>query len=383
VYERALVPTTGELTAMVRPGDVVILHDPQPAGLAGAMCRAGAIVVWRCHVGLDTPNGLARAAWRFLLPYVTPAMACVFSRSSFVWDGLDPKRIAIIAPSIDAFSPKNVDLDEAQVRATLMAAGILRSGPGRAETAPFTRLDGSRASIQHRVEAFESAPPALDDRLVVQVSRWDRLKDPLGVMLGFAEHVAPSEEAHLMLAGPAVAAVADDPEGAVALRETVEAWQAMPGRTRDRIHLVTLPMDDLEENAAMVNAIQHHATIVVQKSLAEGFGLTVAEAMWKGRPVVASRVGGIQEQILDGRTGVLLEDPRDLAAFGTVVRRLLNDADRAARMGAAAREEVRDHFLGPRHLMQYADLLVRLLDESPSPAGEPAPAIEPSSPSRS
>ena len=276
-----------------------------------------------------------------------------------------------------------MDLDEAQVRATLMAAGVLRSGPGRADTALFTRLDGSRASIRRRVEAFESAPPALDDRLVVQVSRWDRLKDPLGVMLGFAEHVAPGEDAHLMLAGPAVAAVADDPEGAIALRETVEAWQALPGPTRDRIHLVTLPMDDLEENAAMVNAIQHHATVVVLKSLAEGFWLTVAEAMWKGRPVVASRVGGIQEQIVDGRTGVLLEDPRDLAAFGTAVRRLLHDAGRTARMGAAAREEVRDHFLGPRHLMQYADLLVRLLGESPSRAGEPPPAIEPSSPSRS
>jgi trehalose synthase len=130
-------------------------------------------------------------------------------------------------------------------------------------------------------------------------------------------------------------------------------------------------MDDLEENAAIVNAIQHHATVAVQKSLAEGFGLTVAEAMWKGRPVVASRVGGIQEQIVDGRTGVLLDDPRDLAAFGAAVRTLLHDPDRAARIGAAAREEVRDHFLGPRHLMQYADLFVRLLGDSPS-----APAVQ-------
>jgi trehalose synthase len=370
-YERSLAPTADELAAMVRPGDLVILHDPQPAGLAWRVRRAGAIVVWRCHVGLDTPNRLVRHAWQFLLPYVRHARAYVFSRGSFVWAGLDPKRTVVIAPSIDAFSPKNVDLDEGQVRAILMAAGVLRSGAGQVATAHFTRLDGSRASIRHRVEAVDGAMAAHDDRLVVQVSRWDRLKDPLGVMRGFAEHVAPSEEAHLMLAGPAVAAVADDPEGAIVLHETVEAWQALPSATRERIHLVTVPMDDLEENAAIVNAIQHHATVAVQKSLAEGFGLTVAEAMWKGRPVVASRVGGIQEQIVDGRTGVLLDDPRDLAAFGAAVRTLLHDPDRAARIGAAAREEVRDHFLGPRHLMQYADLFVRLLGDSPS-----APAVQ-------
>ncbi len=176
-----------------------------------------------------------------------------------------------------------------------------------------------------------------------------------------------------MLAGPAAAAVTDDPEGAIALGETVDAWRNLPRATRDRVHRVTLPMDDLEENAAIVNAVQHHATIVVQKSLAEGFGLTVAEAMWKGRPVVASKVGGIQEQILDGRTGVLLEDPHDLPAFGDAVSGLLRDPDRAARIGAAARAEVRDHFLGPRHLMQYAELFVRLVGESPSPASEPTP----------
>jgi trehalose synthase len=364
VYERSLAPVALELAEMVRRDDLVILHDPQPAGLAQAMRRAGAIVVWRCHVGVDAPSQLARDAWQFLLPYVGQAAAYVFSRSSFVWDGLDPKRVTMITPSIDAFSPKNVDLDEKEVRATLVAAGVLRPGPGRAETAHFTRLDGSRASIRHRVEAFESAPVGLDDRLVVQVSRWDRLKDPLGVMGGFAERVAPRAEAHLMLAGPAVAAVADDPEGATVLRETVEAWSVMPSTTRDRIHLVTVPMDDLEENAAIVNAIQHHANIVVQKSLAEGFGLTVAEAMWKGRPVVASKVGGIQDQIIDGLTGVLLEDPHDLAAFGDSVSGLVHDPDRAARMGAAARAEVRDHFLGPRHLMQYADLFLRLVGES-------------------
>jgi trehalose synthase len=119
-------------------------------------------------------------------------------------------------------------------------------------------------------------------------------------------------------------------------------------------------MDDADENAVMVNALQRRADIVVQKSLAEGFGLTVSEAMWKGAAVVASRVGGIQDQIQDGRTGVLV-DPLDLPAFGAAVTALLADPHRAQRMGEAAQIEVRDHFLGARHLGQYVELLERVL----------------------
>jgi trehalose synthase len=158
-----------------------------------------------------------------------------------------------------------------------------------------------------------------------------------------------------MLAGPEVSGVTDDPEGARVLADCMEQWQSLPAATRARILLVTLPLDDFEENAAMINAIQRHAAVIVQKSLAEGFGLTVAEGMWKGRPVVGSAVGGILDQIADG-TGVLLRDPADLAAFGSEVRRLLDNRDTAERMGQAAHAHVRDHYLGDRHLLQYAEL---------------------------
>ena len=131
------------------------------------------------------------------------------------------------------------------------------------------------------------------------------------MMRGFAEHVAPGGPGFLALVGPSVANVADDPEGAVVYAECVQQWRALPAATRARVLLVTLPLDDVDENAAMVNAIQRHATVIVQKSLAEGFGLTVAEGMWKGRPVVGSAVGGIRDQIAPG-TGVLLPDARDL-----------------------------------------------------------------------
>jgi trehalose synthase len=120
-------------------------------------------------------------------------------------------------------------------------------------------------------------------------------------------------------------------------------------------------MHDGEENAAIVNALQRHADIVVQKSLAEGFGLTVAEAMWKARPVVASRIGGIQDQIIDGETGVLLNDARDLPAYGAAVDRLLGDETHAERLGQEAMRRVREEFLGPRHLVQYFELVSKLL----------------------
>ncbi len=359
-YESALAAGLGQLLGRLRPGDVAILHDPQPAGLVPAVRDHGTHAVWRCHVGIDEPGDLAHSAWQFLLPYVRPAEAYVFSRATFTWDGLNARRTWIIPPSIDAFSTKNRPMAEDRVRALLQAAGVLAGIP-RGE-ARYVRLDGAEVTLARRAQMFETAPATVEDRLVVQVSRWDGLKDPLGVMQGFAEHVAPYSDAHLVLAGPDVQGVADDPEGGQVLVDCISAWGQLRSETRSRVHLAVLPMADGDENAALVNAIQRQATIVVQKSLAEGFGLTVSEAMWKGRPVVASAIGGIQDQIEDRVTGLLIRNPRDLAEFGGAVRDLLGDRDGAALIGHAARQRVRDRFLGPRHLLQYADLMRRLVE---------------------
>jgi trehalose synthase len=136
---------------------------------------------------------------------------------------------------------------------------------------------------------------------------------------------------------------------------------------QQRVHLAAIPMDDPDENSVIVNALQRHAAVVVQKSLVEGFGLTVAEAMWKSRPMVASRIGGIQDQITDGEDGLLLNDPYDLDAFGQLLRRLLDDAELRERLGGAAYQTVLDQFLGDRHLQQYAELFWHLM---PQPATE-------------
>jgi trehalose synthase len=363
-YEDGLAPSAEELASRVRSGDVVLLHDPQTAGLVPAMREVTPHVVWRCHVGLEMPNEVAREAWRFLLPYVAPAAVYVFSRADFAWEGLDHSKVRVIPPSIDAFSAKNRELDPAHVEAIVTAAGIVAGE--QVTAARFLREDGTEAPISHRATMIEEAPVSAADRLVVQVSRWDRLKDPVGVIRGFAEHVAPHVEAHMVLAGPSVEAVADDPEGMQLLRESEQVWHGLPDSARRLIHLATLPMADSEENAAMVNALQRKAEVIVQKSLAEGFGLTVAEAMWKGRPVVASRIGGIKDQIDDGRTGLLLADPQDLCEYGAKVTSLLQDRERALQIGQAAREKVRNYFLAPRHLMQYTELMEELLARASS-----------------
>jgi trehalose synthase len=354
-YERICTAGAREMVERVRPQDVVLLHDPQTAGMIPLLKERGVPVIWRCHIGVDPPNELVRDAWRFLMPYVAEADGVVFSHPYYVWDELDRKRVAIIPPSIDAFSPKNQSMSFASVTAVLRASG-LGAGEHHRARAVFERLDGSVGFVESRAELIEEQHLRLDVPLLAQVSRWDRLKDPQGVIAAFAEYVHAEDDPHLILAGPDVTAVADDPEGQTVFEEVQAMWEAMPRRVRRRVHLALLPMADADENATLVNALQRRADVVAQKSLAEGFGLTVSEAMWKGRPVVASDVGGIGEQIVDGHSGFLVE-PNDLAGFGARVSELLADPYRAERMGAAAQTRVRELFLGPRHLGQYVEVL--------------------------
>jgi trehalose synthase len=352
-YAEATARAASELKRQARRGDLVVLHDPQTAGMAQAMTEHGCGVIWRCHVGADAKNDDTDDGWAFLRPFLKPAHHLVFSRKAYVPDGIEMPAVTIVPPAIDPFSTKNAELDAVETRAILTAAGLLDDPSAGAPT--FRRGDGSCGRIQRRATVIgEGRLPTPEDKLVVQVSRWDRLKDMLGVMRGFAQH---ADGARLMLVGPSVEGVSDDPEGRAVWTECSKVYATLPVAAQQRITLGSLPMEDVDENAAMVNAVQRHAAIVVQKSLAEGFGLTVAEAMWKARPVVASAVGGIQDQVVDGRTGLLLQDPSDLAAFGAVLDQLLADPSAAQRCGAAAREQVRMHFLPDRQLIDWANVL--------------------------
>jgi trehalose synthase len=361
LYEDALRGAADDLRGRVGRRDIVILHDPQTAGLVPAL-DSDVPVVWRSHIGRDAPNEHSDEAWRFLLPYVRQAARWIFSRWEYVPPGIDRGRVTIVPPSIDPFATKNDDLSAQETAAIVAAAGLVQDGAARVGPT-FRRGDGSTDQVRRRADFRGGEPPPAGARLVTQVSRWDALKDPLGVLHGFAAHVAAVPDAHLVLAGPAVDAVADDPEGAAVLSEVQAAHAALDEAIRARVHLAALPMDDAQENAAIVNALQRASAVVVQKSLAEGFGLTVAEAMWKARPVVASAVGGIQDQIEDGVSGVLLGDPTDMRRFGSAVAELLDDPGRAEAMGRAARDRVRSEFLSSRHLVQYGRLFEALLDQ--------------------
>jgi trehalose synthase len=349
LYEATLAANAEAILAGIRPGDLVVVHDPQPAGLIPLLAESGTQVVWRCHVGVDASNEWTERAWAFLRRYLEPAVAHVFSRRTFAPPFLDPETLAVIAPSIDPFSIKNVQLSRSRRRSILGSVGLISAR-------------GKESSVVREAAVLGHSPrPPADAPLVAQISRWDRLKDMGGVLQGFVEHVPRASGAHLVLAGPAFAGVADDPEAELVWNETSALWHGLDQRDQERVHLALIPMDDLEENALVINALQRHSAVAVQKSLAEGFGLTVAEAMWKSRPVVGSAVGGIADQLVDGVNGVLIDDPRDLDSFGRALARLLSAPDERRRLGRNARARAKARFLPDRHLTEYALLIERVL----------------------
>ncbi len=359
-YEVVMERNTEGIVGRVRPGDFVILHDPQTAGLTHAVQKAGAQVIWRCHVGHDSSNQWTERAWQFLRRYIEAADAFIFSRAGFAPEWVDRDQLYVITPSIDPFSAKNQPMSPLNVRPLLGYVGLL-DGTLEPPRVPFTRRDGSVGKVRRFADVLENGPAApAHAPMVLQASRWDRVKDMTGVMTGFAEHVDPALGAHLMLTGPAVFGVADDPEASEVLLECMMAWAALPHEARNRIHLSCIPMTDPDEAAAIVNALQRHASIVVQKSLAEGFGLTVAEGMWKARPIVASAVGGIVDQVVHGEHGLLIDDPHDLPRFGAHIELLLTDTAYAYDLGRNGRERVVEEFLGDSHLERFGSLFQAL-----------------------
>lgn len=307
-YRRVLARNAERFRAELGPEDVLFLHDHQTAGLVELLDHE---TYWRCHVGVDKPNDASLSAWRFLLPLLEKARGLMFSVAGHVPAGVADRSV-VLPPFISPFSAKNREITDLAL--------------------PFR---------------YDPREP-----LVVQVSRWDPLKDMHGVLAAFIG--CPG---HLALVGPDPSAIPDDIEQRVWFERCQDAWRALPAAERDRISLVCLPMDDPEANALLVNAIQRRADVVVQKSLAEGFGLTVTEAMWKGKVVVASAVGGIREQITHGDNGLLVDDPADLAAFGALLTTVVRGGVDSTAMGGRARERVLRDFLPDREVVTTARLL--------------------------
>ena len=230
VYERVLATQLGELLALVPPGDIVILHDPQTAGFAQGLRDHGAHVVWRCHVGRDTSNEATDRAWSFLRPYLKAAEATIFTRRAYVPAWIDRDRLWLIPPSLDPFSTKNRPFPRPDVEAALRQAGVVTFPDGDGHL-HFVRRDGSNGTVRaHPDLAITGGPIPEAARLVLQVSRWDRLKDMAGVMSAASPtHLADlPDDVHLLLVGPDSSGVSDDPESLEVL--TSARRSGPPGR---------------------------------------------------------------------------------------------------------------------------------------------------------
>ncbi len=284
--------------------DIFFIHDPQPAGLIKKKEAIGKKWVWRCHIDLSAPN---QSVWQFLKPLVNQFDASVFSAPPFGQTLQIPQ--VLIAPSIDPLSDKNKELEPSYIDSVLEGFGLTKEKP-----------------------------------LVTQVSRFDYAKDPVGVIQAY-RMVKPYVDCQLVLVG---GSATDDPEGAKVLAEV-----KMEAGDDPDIHILELsPTSHLE-----INALQRASTVILQKSLKEGFGLTVSEALWKGKPVIAGSVGGIPLQITHKHSGILTHS---VEGAGYWLKQLLQAPDYAKKLGENGREHVRENFLLTRHLRDYLLLFLSL-----------------------
>ncbi len=303
-YEETVADNADRLRTTLEEADFVFIHDPQPAFLLNLCPNRKGFWVWRCHIDASHPS---RKVWSYLKKIVNKYDASIFSMPEFA-QRLNHAQF-IIAPSIDPFSEKNNELTAAEINLVTDKFGIDPSIP-----------------------------------IITQISRFDRFKDPLGVIRAF-EMLNGSVDCQLVLAG---GGATDDPEGAIVLGEVQEAAQ-----NEDRIFVLMLPSDAHKT----INALQRASTLVMQKSLQEGFGLTVTEAMWKGKPVIGGNVGGIRLQVHNHHTGFLVDTPEGAALR---IRELLRQPEKMEKMGRTAQEFVIHNFLLNRHLREYLTLMLGL-----------------------
>lgn len=306
VYLEVTRQNVEKLRPKIEEADIVIIHDPQPAALISHFPGRKNKWIWRCHIDAASPD---RRVWKFLREYIKLYDASIFSVAEFAQPL--PHPIYLIPPSIDPLSEKNREMRPEEI----------------AEVSTRFGIDATRP-------------------MVLQVSRFDRFKDPIGVIQAYrlAKKFKPGLQ--LVLAG---GGASDDPEGEAVLKEVHQLADGDP-----QIHVLFLPADSHTE----INALQRAADIVLQKSIREGFGLTVTEALWKGRPVIGGNTGGIRLQVIDHHTGFLVNTPEGAAQR---IRYLLEEPLKRERMGHEGHLFVKDHFLLTRHLREYLSLFVTLM----------------------
>jgi trehalose synthase len=382
LFERVNRENATILAESVIPGDILIVHDPQPLALAGMLQEVVPLrSIWRCHIGLDTENTATRAAWNFLGPYLDAYEHAVFSAPEYIPERL-AGRATVIHPGIDPLSPKNRELGLRETVEVLCNGGLI--------PAPSPTVNDPYPAQARRILPGGTLGPAttgedlglLTRPIITQISRWDRLKGFLPLMRSFASlkqsmntaegggdvlHRRTLKLVRLVLAGPEPSGVADDPEATGMIEELRSRYLEMPSAIQRDVVLLMLPMASLQQNALMVNALQRASTIAVQNSLREGFGLTIAEAMWKRVPVLTnSRACGPRQQVRDGIDGRVVRDPEDEEELTGALDEMLADTEGRQRWGRAAQRHVHDQFLVTAQLRSWGRLLSGVLDRSPA-----------------
>jgi trehalose synthase len=307
-YEETAINNYERMKDKLESADVVFIHDPQPLPLLSHAAGRRGKWLWRCHIDVSHPY---RPVWKYLRKFVEIYDASIWSLSSFTQSM--PHPLYLIPPSIDPLSEKNIDLGSEEIGTVLSKYGINRDIP-----------------------------------VITQISRFDRFKDPIGVIKSY-RHIRKSIPVQLILAG---GGASDDPEGAVVLRDV----KNFAGDDPD-IHILELPSDAHRE----INALQRGSDIIIQKSLKEGFGLTVTEGLWKGKPVIAGNTGGIKLQVIDHFNGFLVNTSEGAALR---IRYLLKHRRMLEEMGARAHQFVLENFLITRHLREYLTLIVAMVHGS-------------------
>ncbi len=358
VYKKVSEKNAEELLKIVKHGDLLYIHDPQPMG-AGAIAKRtdGIKAVWRCHIGTSLHNEATRRAWGFLADYSYAYEHGVFSAPEYI-PAVFAGRASIVHPALDPLTHKNRELRLHKISG-ILASGALVDKSYQSIAEPFGEQIKSIAIDGTLIDGLDYKKISLlKSPFILQVSRWDKLKGWASLMQGFAELKANItsngysprqkkrlEQVCLLLAGPEAASVSDDPEATAVFKELIETYVALPYDIKNQIAIITLPMVSKKQNALMVNALQRTSDIVVQNSLQEGFGLTATEAMLKGVPLVVSNAVGLLQQVTNGVHGLVNNEPESAGAVAKVLEHILLNPLEAERRALAAKRRTIDEFL--------------------------------------
>nr|VFK47392.1 MAG: trehalose synthase [Candidatus Kentron sp. SD] len=360
------------LEQAVKPQDILMIHDPQVLPLGNILSRAlGIKFLWRCHIGTNRRNPSTKAVWDFLHPFFENCAGAVFTAREYAPEYLQD-RITIIHPALDPLTDKNRPLSFTEIVEILCAGGLV-SPPHPVAVADFShraRQLSANGQLQDCEDKGIFYRPT-----VLQVSRWDRLKGWEYLLQGFARMKREAQRnganraadrfpffARLILAGPDPAYILDDIEGTAAFEEIRQAFVSLDPDIQSDVTVYLLPMASGPENALIVNALQRIASVVVQNSIEEAFGLSAAEALWKGRPLLASSAFGLRLQIDDGIDGALINDATDPGQISKRLLELLASPGHRSALGEMARHRSVDNALIFRKISKYLDLLSRMID---------------------